>query len=124
MRQWTETIKPWPTLCRNRLYRIRVTAIRKSPQAKAIQLEGEFLDGQQNGRKLSETLELPIRPEGRTANYFRACGQEVKLQARVLPKATLGCVIGVRLEQDEDDRWQIIDFEPLQQEKNHEPTNP
>jgi len=122
MRKWIETVKPWPVFTRNRLYQVRVKAVRKSPQGKAILMDLEFLEGQQKGRSLSEKLELPIRLEGRSANYFYACGQQVKLEAKLSPKATIGSVIGVRLDQDSAGQWRVIDFEPITQEKNHELT--
>ena len=123
MRKWTEIVKPWPRLYSNRLYTVRVVSIGKQDDGKSMLLEVEFLKDQQKGRRLLDSLELPIRLQGLTANFFRACGQGVKLQARLSPMDTVGCTINVQLEKDTNDNWQIVKFKPITQEQNDE-SNP
>ena len=120
MRKWTETVKPWPRLCSNRLYMVRVISVSKEEDGKSILLEVEFLEDQQKGRNLQDNLDLPIRQQGRTADFFRACGWEVKLQARLTPLDTVGCTISVQLEKDINDNWHITEFTPITQEQNDE----
>lgn len=123
MRKWTETVKSWPAFDHKRLYHVCVKAIQKSPQGKSMLADLEFLEGPQKGRRLREALELPIRPEGRTADFFRACGREVNLKATLSPPDTVGSVIRVRLERNIMGQWQITDFEPFVKDTNHESNN-
>ena len=123
MRKWSETVKPWPKLYSNRLYTVRVVSVSKEDDGKSMLLEVEFLEDQQKGRKLQSKLDLPIRLQGRAANFFQVCGHEVKLQARLSPLDTVGCTISVQLEQDSNDNWHITEFKPITQEQNDE-SNP
>lgn len=117
MRKWTETIKSWPQLSARRLYRMRVLDVRKATGDKGMEVVFEFQDEQQMGRKFDDILTLPIRPAGRTAEFFLASGQNITTDGSIAPRDAIGCEMGVRFKKSPDnDKWQAIHFEPLGQE--------
>jgi len=116
MRKWTETVKSWPDLTENRFYKIRVRDIRKKKKQIAIILE--FLEEDQLGRSHADNLELPIRPAGRTADFFHACGQSVEPEKEILPKETISKEIMVSfLKQENGSEFYAIRFKPIKTDK-------
>ena len=121
MRKWTETVKKFPPLQRERSYRVRVIDVRKDNEAKSMEVTLGFLISDQLGRRIATLLNLPIRPDGLTADYFRSCHMEVKPQAKISPRDTINCEILVRFEKAADGvDWQPIHFEPISQEEGEE----
>lgn len=121
MRKWIEIIRPYPQLRREQPYRVRVVDIRKDFESKAIEVTLEFLESNQCGRRIRGALNLPIRPNGLTADYFRSCHMEVKPQAKISPRDTIGSEIVTRFEKAADgSNWQPIHFEPITQEEGEE----
>ena len=116
MRKWTETVKSWPDLTENRFYKIRVRDIRK--KKKQISIILEFLEEDQLGRSHADNLELPIRPAGRTAEFFYACGQLIEPDKEILPKDTIRKELRVSfLRQENGSEFYAIQFKPIKTDK-------
>ena len=84
MRKWTETIKPWSQLNSNTLYKLRVIDIKRINDPKAMEVDVEFTEQPQLGRRITFLLSLPIRPVGRQLSFsFRAiCRSNLRAQFR------------------------------------------
>lgn len=121
MRKWTEIIRPYPQLRREQPYRIRVVDIRKNIENKVMEVTFEFLESNQDGRRITVHLSLPIRPHGLTSDYFRSCHIEVKPQTKISPRDTIGSEIVACFEEAASCDWQPIHFEPIKQGEPHEP---
>lgn len=108
MRKWLEPVKDWPAFRPHRDYAVRVVSLRR--KHKQIEVSLEFLDPEQAGRCLFETLELPVRPAGLTAAFFAACGQEVQTGNRLAPQDCLGQTLTVQCEK-QGQLWRVTNFE-------------
>ncbi|MFC1764999.1 hypothetical protein ACFL6U_23380 [Planctomycetota bacterium] len=100
-RKWTEQVKPFPCLKTQKPYKTCVRQITKVGKAAEIQLE--FMEAPQKGRTMTIQLSLPIRPEGITASFFKACGLDTSPQSTIVPQDTLGSLITVTFEKDPHD---------------------
>ena len=120
MRKWIEITRPFPQLRRGQPYRVRVVDIRKNIETKVMEVTFEFIEVNQNGRRITVHLSLPIRPLGLTADYFKSCHIEVKPQARISPRDTIGSKLVARFEKVMGGDWQPIHFEPVIQEQGEE----
>ena len=120
MRQGQEVVKSWPALKSHQLYRVRIFNIEKLDEEREIQVTLEFLEKQMQGRHLDIRMSLPIRSDGVTADYFRACGIQVVPNMRITPRETIGKTLHVRFERTADDNYQVIYFEAICQEVTHD----
>jgi len=122
MRTWTEIVKPYPELARGKLYKVRVKRISKTAKPKALAINMELLDAPQQGRRLTTSLSLPIRPDSLAASFFSACHMVVAPEAKITPRKTTNAVIAVSFEKTADGRdWQPIDFESIREGDDREP---
>ena len=111
-RRWTEKVVPYPTHKRDARYLMRVEAIRKVRSGHAhFALRLVHLDIEQEGRVVETELPVPIRPAGRTAQFFTACGIPVAIGAEVQPRAAVGCIVLVVFRDE-----QIMSFEEVPDE--------
>jgi len=119
MRKWIETVKPYPELVKHRPYSTCIKNVTRVD--KTIEIQLEFLDQPQQGRRLTIYLPRPIRPEGLTADYFMACGFELIPRTKIAPHETIGSVIVVTFDKTSDSsRWQPVNFKPILQGEYHE----
>ena len=123
MRKWTETVKPYPELVSHKAY---VTSIKNITRVgKRIEVQLEFSEQPQQGRRLTTHLPLPIRPEGLTADYFVACGLEVIPQAKITPNETIGSVIVVTFDKTSGSLcWQPVNFKSISRGESNESIQP
>jgi len=120
-REWMETVLENPKPQRRRVYLVEVKDVRKNKEPHGVFVELVFLDWDQFGCMHSEVLPLPIRNDGITALFLRACGLEIKAGCKVNPKKVIGTKLGARFTiKSECTKWTIIGFERT--EENHEPT--
>ena len=118
MRKWIEIIRPYPSFQKNKPYRVRVADIKKNTDTGTLEVSLQFQDKYQAGRKIQIPLNLPIRPDGHTADFFRACGITVETNSKISPPDVIGCEINIVFGQvDVDNNWQSIHFEPVSQVK-------
>jgi len=114
MRKWTETVKPWPQLNPDTLYKLQVVGIKRISNPRAMEVEVEFTEQPQLGRRITIHLPLPIRPSGPTAEYFTSCHMQIESQATVSPRDTIGSVIAARFRTEPQDVTpEPISFEPI-----------
>lgn len=120
MRKWIEKIVPWPRLNRDTLYKLRVVNIKRINNPKAIEVNVEFTEQPQLGRRITFLLPLPIRPSGPNAEFFISCRMQIESQATISPQDTIGSIIAARFqEQPGDTMPKPVSFEPiLQGEEN------
>ena len=113
-RQWQLEIQPWDPLDGKRWYRARVVSIARNSKPAGISVLLEHLEEDQAGRRHSIILPPP-RPEGLTAEFFRACGMEVSAGKALTPKDATGAVIKCRfVPADIDDGYQASSFGPVE----------
>ena len=113
-RQWQLEVQPWDPLDGKRWYRTRVVSIARNSKPAGINSLLENLEGDQAGRRHSIILPPP-RPEGLTAEFFRACGMKVAAGVTLTPKDTVGTVIRGRFVSGaDDDGYQASSFEPVE----------
>jgi hypothetical protein len=118
-RPWIEEVCDWQEIDTGRVYRMCVSSIEKDKGGSAITGEVEHLEREQIGRKHSFSLTLPCRPEGPTASFLRACGQEVRVGIQIRPQEVcIGKVIGVRLRQEADGTYQPCAFEAIEKKED------
>lgn len=110
MRKWLETVKDWPKFKPGQYYLAEILKIKK--QCKQIQVSLRFLEEEMRERTLTIHLPLPIRPEGVTADYFRACGLAVSPLVPICPNDTLGSQIRIQLKPS-DTGWETQDFQAV-----------
>ena len=109
-RHWQLEIQPWDPLDAKRWCRTRVVSVRRNAKPTGISVELENLESDQAGRRHSLIMPMP-RPEGLTAEFFRACGMEVAAGKTLTPKEAIGTVVKVRFAPtDTDDRCQAASF--------------
>ena len=114
MRKWTETIKPWSQLNSNTLYKLRVIDIKRINDPKAMEVDVEFTEQPQLGRRITFLLSLPIRPSGPTAEFFISCHMQIESQGTVSPQDTIGSIISVRFQEQPGDAMpKPVSFEPI-----------
>lgn len=92
-RKWRETVQPWPGLDPTTWYPLRVTTITKVCDPPGMRVHLAFMDAEHAGRVHEIFLPLPIKPCGRTRDYFHACHQDTAVGASVVPEATVGSVL-------------------------------
>ena len=78
-------------------YHVRAAEVHANMKSQRLLLRLEHLDRDQEGRVDEVILPLPVRPHGRTASFFRACGMDVSVDAEINPAGALGRVIVLRL---------------------------
>ena len=113
-RPWEITVAPQEPYVQGRFYRLRVTDIAKSSKPQGLAVDLQHLDLDQQGR-LVRVILLPPRPEGLTADYFRACGMDVRAGETLRPRDTRGMEITATFSQGPDDSWEISDFAPAKE---------
>jgi hypothetical protein len=114
MRKWTEVVKPYQDLVGGAFYKVKVKNIRKTASPRAVEIELEFLDASQQGRRTVIQLPLPIRHGSLSASFFSACGLTVTPSARIAPRDAITAIIAVSFGRTPDgDGWQPIDFKSI-----------
>ena len=104
------------------LYRLRIREIRIDRRRGVLGVTLEHLGEDQEGRVQQVMLPLPVRPAGRAAAFFRACGMEVSIDANIVPEDALGKVIAAQFEPlDGPDDWRPDSFFPVDKEAGNEP---
>jgi hypothetical protein len=113
-RKWEETVKPFEPLKENHRYLLQVSGVSKCSKA-AICLTLEHVAGHsQAGRVHTLTLPLPIRPDGLTAEFFRAVGIQVQVDTKVAPKDAFGRQVYVKFSLAEgQNEPKVVTFEPV-----------
>ncbi len=94
VRTWYETPEDFPALKPGRKYLVYCLDIDKVRKPLGLEVVIEYIEGEQNGRRQTISLPLPIRPEGLTKDFFQACGQSIIVGRKIPIKST---VTGKRL---------------------------
>ena len=117
-RKWQEIVKPFDPLKENHPYLVRITRICKDPNVKAMCVTLEHIgDDIQAGRIHQISLPLPIRPEGLTANFFRATGIQLEVGYKITPTVVIGKTTYARFSQSkENEEAHILSFESITHE--------
>jgi hypothetical protein len=114
-RSYEIEVEPYPDYTPDRYYVLRVTSISRSKKPRGLTVELEHLDQDQDGRKV-EVFLGPLRPDGRTASFFRACGQEICIGTKARPEECQGKVISARFARDLGETWQVSNFKPIKEQ--------
>ena len=113
-RKWTIKVKPYPPYVPGRYYTLRVTSVSKGPESGAVAVELEHVETDQQGRHVSVLLPPP-HPDGLTANFFAACGQNVEIDRTLLPEDCQGKILTACFAPDSHGSWHISDFAPVKE---------
>jgi len=116
-RPWEVEVEPFLEYVPRRYYKVRVTEVDKNRKPRGVLVTLTHIENDQQGRKTQLVLWLPPRPEGLTANFFRACGMAIYVGSRFKPEDCAGKTISASFAQDPDDKWHVVDFAPVTQEK-------
>ena len=112
-RAWEVIVEPYPEMDAERDYLVSVLAIKKSKAPRGISVVLEHVDGEQVGRKHSIILPLPIRPDGITGDFFRACGMAVAVGGRLTPRDAIGVAVNARfIHADPEEDCRVVAFSP------------
>ena len=84
-------------------YWAKVIDVRVNRKTQELHVMFQHLDHEQDGRMQEIVLALPIRPSGRTADFFRACGIDVEIDAEIVPQDVIGRRISIRFGPATDD---------------------
>ena len=114
-RQLSFTVCPWPDYRDGQSYRSRVVRVAKSTKPSGLAVQLEHLDSEQEGRGLQVVLPLPPRPEGLTASFFRACGMEIAIGARIVPKDAVGAIVAALVSCQPGGQASVAAFEPIKE---------
>lgn len=115
-------VEEYPPFRRDHEYLVQVHRVRASGKTQQLRVTLVHRDHEQDGREQELELPLPIRPAGRTAQFFRACGVDVCAGAEVDPVAVRGSFIHVRFEQTELNGQLVPSFRPVVKEHEDGPT--
>ena len=74
-------------------HRALVLGAKANNKAKELRIELRHLDHEQEGRVQKVILPLPVRPNGTTAEFFRAVGVDVAIAAEIRPDDAVGRVV-------------------------------
>ena len=102
-------------------YLARVEDVRANLKTSKLLVRLEHLNAEQDGRVQEVVLSLPIRPDGRSASFFRACGMELQIDQEIAPKDVVGKRVIVRFVREEDDH--MVSFQsPAKEVRDGTPT--
>lgn len=85
-------------------YLVRVADVKANHKTKRLQVHLEHRNPEQDGRPQEVVLPLPVRPNGQSAAFFRACGIDVQIDQEIDPDRAVGKQVMVRFEQGTDGR--------------------
>lgn len=103
------------------VYLLCVRAVKEDRATDTLVVTFEHLDKDQEGRTCEAALPLPPRPQNRTASFFRACGQEVRVDVELDPQQPVGNVIVGRFEPcPRTGDWRLAWFGPFEKETSGE----
>jgi len=120
-RKKTETVQDWPSCRTDRCYPLQATSIciEKSDTSRWFRVTLEHLDEAQAGHVHHVDLPLPIMPAGLSNSFFKACGFETTVGARIAYEDAAGKTVLAQFIPSSDGDWQVAAFEPM----NKEPPN-
>lgn len=78
------------------VYSTRIQAVRQNRQSGCLCVELVHLASEQAGRHIEVPLSLPVRPQGPTSDFLRACGIDVQIGVEIDPQQLVGRTVGVR----------------------------
>ena len=116
-RPWTISVAAWSRLVEGRPYDVRVIDVKKSTAPDGMLVTLEHLQ-EQCGRRHVVLLCLPCRSAGLTAEFFRACGQEVKANARLRPTDCVDRVVAASFRAKSDNECEPTGFEAANMESS------
>lgn len=105
-------VAPWPKVSAKRKYKMLVAAVCKQRKQTSLCVTLEHLDPGQQGRIVECYLPLPCRPQGPTAEFFRGCGHEVEIDAKLNPRDCISRIIMVRFRVSESGGAEPSSFFP------------
>lgn len=112
-RKATIKVADFPELKEEVMYRVVAFHIEKKRSSLVVQLRN--LDPQQEDREHRVELPLPPRPTGRTAQFLKACGQEVKVGAEVVLDDLVGKTLHVTFARECED-MKVASFSAIRKE--------
>jgi hypothetical protein len=93
MRTQKLTVSDYPEFALGKSHRALVLGAKANNKAKELRIELRHLDHEQEGRVQKVILPLPVRPNGTTAEFFRAVGVDVAIAAEIRPDDAVGRVV-------------------------------
>ena len=88
----------YPDFVEGRTYRMRVQRVCLEQGGAGLAVACEHLAEEQQGRNQDLRFPLPVRPYGRTAAFFRACGMEVSVDVDIVYEDAADKIIDARFE--------------------------
>ena len=121
-RKWFEIPQEYPDIIVGHLYSVRVIKVEKNRSPRGICITVQHLSQDQDGRRHSFILPLPIHPEGITAEFFRACGTEIVVGHKFAPqKDAMGAEINIAFTTGvTNDGLEPVAFKPISKENSDE----
>jgi hypothetical protein len=120
-RLWTIVVSAWSRLVEDRPYDVRVIDVRRNAKPDGVLVTLEHLE--EPGRRNTVLLRLPCRPDGPTAEFFRACGQEVEPDTRLRPRDCIGQIIAAHFRALPNDEYEAYHFEAMQKDDSDDNTS-
>lgn len=111
-------VADYPEYRMSAAYSLSVEAVRTQGNTASVMLAHR--DAEQDGRKVSVDLGLPVLPQGRTASFLRACGILFVPGEEVDPAEAVGKVVVVRFGRLVDGSIGIVSFESPEGSVKHE----
>ena len=94
-RKETLTVADFPPIRPGRRYPVLVFHIERKGHPFGLAVRLRHLDPDQDGREEVVELTLPVRPSGRTASFFAACGEQIAAGRKIAIAEAIGKVIYV-----------------------------
>lgn len=117
MRQVFLTVEGEAPLRDGNWYKVGVVTAEVLKRKKWVEVTLRHGKGEHEGRCHVVQLALPIRPNGITAEFFRACGFEVSEGTTVRPSEVVGRTLEVKFQIDLTGMAVVSSFRGFDQEK-------
>ena len=101
-------------------YVVRVLGLSRAPKSRDVRVTLEHVRGPRKGHVRDTVLSLPVRPRGRTAEFFQACGCSTEVGEEILQRDVVGRTIEMILEQAPDGSLDVAGFRPLKGGDTHD----
>jgi hypothetical protein len=112
MRSFDLIVEDFPPRKADRSYRCAVLRVSKSKSPVGLLVVLEDRDADHLGQRTQVLLPVPVRPEGTTADFLRACGSEVAVGRSINPRSAVGVMVGVKFGPSSAGAMVPIAFEP------------
>lgn len=108
-------VEAWPRLRTSTDYPVKVTSLAWGENDAFLAAVLTHLAEEQGGRTVKVNLSLPVRPEGRTAGFFRAAKLEVAVGSLLDPADAEGAIVLVRFDVGPDGNGDVAEFLPAKE---------